>query len=388
MIATIKEVPGPTTETMHPLREKFSYEPPYEEKVRWHPKPRVRLSADQYKVLTKGDDLKKQETFAELTSQLGQAKRKAEEFTWGTRVTNYDPNRPLREKFSYEPPYEEKASTTASPPGAQITRWGTRVEPYLRDIRETPTARIRKEISETETAIASGRLGVSSRRETERHPEGLRAEEAKAREKELSGANKTAVVIPFKEEALSRNPRRPIWDKLNDPGEIAVLQRRDFLEKLRERAERGKAEQEAILAWDAGQKLRAERRQRILKEQQRLEEQQRQQEVKPGFRSRVTNFFKERTEKIIDFLSQPNKGVKRLREFETQSNLELINRLERAGSKLRGASGFLRGIKTAFNYLNNTNVSLRLVPRPETKQKQPKPSRASGVPAPKPPGAL
>lgn len=157
----------------------------------------------------------------------------------------------------------------------------------------------------------------------------------------------------------SGKPRRPVWEILNDPGEKAVLERRAFLEKLAQDTAEKKAKQEAILAWNRAQKLREERRQKA------LEEQQRQQEIHPGFLARVRNFFKERTEELTDFLSEPNREVQRIREVDRHSLSEWKGVFKEEGQKLRRNSGFLRRLAARFNLGN-------------------KPAVASGVPAPTP----
>lgn len=136
-----------------------------------------------------------------------------------------------------------------------------------------------------------------------------------------------------------RNQRKPVWDILNDPGEMAVLKRRAFLEQLRQKTERGKGLQVAQLQWNEKKRLREERRQELLERQQES-----QTEIpKTPFFDKLKNIGKT----ISEFLSQPNKEAERLRRFETQSHEQLKETFKESGRKLRGLSGFLRGLGAA-----------------------------------------
>jgi len=50
---------------------------------------------------------------------------------------------------------------------------------------------------------------------------------------------------------------------------------------------------------------------------------------------------------ISEFLSAPNKEAERLRRFETQSHEQLKETFKESGRRLRGISGFLRGLGAA-----------------------------------------
>ena len=124
-----------------------------------------------------------------------------------------------------------------------------------------------------------------------------------------------------------RNQRKPVWDRLNDPGQMAVLKRRAFLEQLREKIERGKGLQVAQLQWNEKKRLREERR----------------QELQTPFFDKLKNIGKT----ISEFLSEPNREAERIRRFEAQSHEQLQTTFRETGRKLRGFSGFLRGLGAA-----------------------------------------
>jgi len=117
-----------------------------------------------------------------------------------------------------------------------------------------------------------------------------------------------------------RNPRKPVWDRLNDPGEMAVLKRRAFLEQLRQETERGKGLQAAQLQWNEAKSRREERRQRT------------------SFFDRLRNLRNiGKGKRISEFLSRPNKETA---EVQTQT-------ARNAAKILRSKAGFLRGLGAA-----------------------------------------
>jgi len=162
--------------------------------------------------------------------------------------------------------------------------------------------------------------------------------EQQTKEKNMpEGVNEEAVAQTRKETPTveePRNLRKPVWDKLNDPGEKAVLERRAFLERLKKETERDKGLQVAQLQWNEAKSRREERR------QQRL-----QAEIpRTSFFGRLRNIGKG----ISEFLSAPNKEAERLRRFETQSHEQLKETFKESGKRLRGVSGFLRGLGAAI----------------------------------------
>lgn len=133
-----------------------------------------------------------------------------------------------------------------------------------------------------------------------------------------------------------KREKRPIWEVLNDPQVRAIADRRAFLGELRKKTSLAKYEQEQQQRLKEMQILRQQRR------EQRLEE------VHPESVSRLTNFFKERAGKVIEFLSQPIAGVERTREVERQSYEVYKDIFKDAGKRLRGAAGYFRGIGAAL----------------------------------------
>ncbi len=179
-----------------------------------------------------------------------------------------------------------------------------------------------------------------------------------------------------------KKPRMPIWQVLNDPQVRAIAERRALVEEVREKASLGKYEQEQQQRLKEMQMSRQQRR------EQRVEEQQRVMEVRPGFLSRATNFFKERTGKVIEFLSQPIREVDRIRQVESQSLKEQAEILKTAGRKLTGNSGVLKGMaRITFRFVGKLE-SLGRASNKAAENLSSTRSSTSGVSAPKPPGSI
>ncbi len=74
--------------------------------------------------------------------------------------------------------------------------------------------------------------------------------------------------------------------------------------------------------------------------------------------------------RLNEFLTQPNNEVKSLRQTEAESYEVWKNIVRDTAKRLGSSAGFLRGVRAAFNYLNNTDVSIRPEQRPKTKSTQ------------------
>ena len=106
--------------------------------------------------------------------------------------------------------------------------------------------------------------------------------------------------------------------------------------------------------WVSSDKLSKERDeyQQYLDEKQAAREKRRQQRLQAEIPTEIpkTPFFdklKNIGKTISEFLRAPNKEAERIRRFEAQSHERLQTTFRETGRKLRGLSGFLRGLGAA-----------------------------------------
>jgi len=177
-----------------------------------------------------------------------------------------------------------------------------------------------------------------------------------------------------------RNQRKPVWEKLNNPGEMTVLKWRALQEQKGQETKLNRALQLAQLQWNEAKSRREERR------QQRL-----QAEIPTEIPTEIprTPFFdklKNIGRTISEFLSAPNKEAERLRRFETQPHEQLKETFKESGKRLRGFSGFLKGLGAAVfaGGKEGLKTGTKTFFEKMKKNKSSAQNRRSGEPAPMP----
>lgn len=181
----------------------------------------------------------------------------------------------------------------------------------------------------------AGRSGVRERVSYDPQDEWLRVEEEMRR-----ASDKTL---------LRKGPDKAFWEEIRSNRNTPSREEREMWEKR----------QELLLALARGELSPQEHIERVKALNQTPEI------PKTTFRDRLRNIGRG----IEGFLSQPAQEARRLREAEMQSNEAYKEIFKNQGKRLKGASGFLRGLAAAaFKGIGgtSTNIGERLEPKPDT----------------------